>query len=728
MIIESIELNNFMCYYGHNKFDFTEGMNVIIGDTGYGKSKLYDGFYWAMYDQCFDTHDKKWMPTSHFGHSIISDKALFETKDGRITTSVIVTFKNLDKDSVYIVERKLTATRSEDEIKVDPKSEEIIIKKDLSYLNGHEVTNPNEKESIKAKILPDNIKPYMWFQGEQVESIIDFGESDSLTSAINVLSNITRFDKIREWSESWNLGTQNQYMRKARSLSKDKKKSEELEIERERLEKEIKRLNVKRQEQEDNLGTAQVRANDLLNKLEDANKIKELNRDIENLQRSLDQTLADENAKRIDFHKKLLNRKWILKGTEDLIDKFIKKYKDYQDARLDKLAELKAKAKVDNEILKRIQTRLPINVPQPMYIEKMLEEEKCLVCDREAPKGEDAWNKIKELLDTSKEKSPTVSEDDVAPNNFSLEFDQLANNAYAMQQLIKRIDEDINSALQEIAKIESRKQGYSKDVEKKKLLIANLISESGLSADEASRITNEYQTQNDFAQQFSGNLERTKLQIEIKVKELKRIEAELNDLVSGDMPETLIEKKDVFEAFQNIASSTRDRVFRKLVGQLEDEANKHYKNMMQENLSAQGIIKLVESSKGNYMPRLVDESGNILRQLNTSNIILIKLATIMSIISARQGSRDTDLYTLITDAPMSVFGEDYTLGFCKTVSNVYRQSIIMSKEFYSNQELRRTLMNDTEIKLGKVYMITPSIPEKERTNRNSLETKIEKLN
>jgi DNA sulfur modification protein DndD len=417
-----------------------------------------------------------------------------------------------------------------------------------------------------------------------------------------------------------------------------------------------------------------------------------------------------------------------LKGTEGLIDKYIKKYKDYKDARLDKLADLKAKAKADNAMLQRIQTRLPINVPQPMYIEKMLEEEKCLVCDREAPKGEDAWNKIKELLDSSKEKSPSVSEDDVAPNNFSLEFDQLSNNAYAMQQLIKGIDDDINSALQEITKIESRKQSYTKDVEKKKQLIANFITESGLSADEASRITSQYQTQNEYAQRFSGDLERTKLQIELKEKELKRIEAELRDLVSGDMPDALIEKKEIFEAFQHIAGSTRDRVFKKLVSQLEDEANKHYKNMMQGNLSAQGIIKLVESSKGNFMPRLVDEGGNILSQLNTGNIILIKLATIMAIISARQGSRDTDLYTLITDAPMSVFGEDYTIGFCKTVSHVYRQSIIMSKEFYQNEELRRDLMNDKEIKRGNIYMITPSIPEKDRANRNSLETKIQKLN
>lgn len=53
MIIDKIELLNFLCYAGENTFEFREGINVIIGDNGYGKSKLYDAFYWVMYDQVF---------------------------------------------------------------------------------------------------------------------------------------------------------------------------------------------------------------------------------------------------------------------------------------------------------------------------------------------------------------------------------------------------------------------------------------------------------------------------------------------------------------------------------------------------------------------------------------------------------------------------------------------------------------------------------------------------
>jgi DNA sulfur modification protein DndD len=60
MILKSIELNNFMCYSGeNNKFEFKEGINLIIGDNGYGKSKLFDAFYWVMYDQVFDSNKKQ---------------------------------------------------------------------------------------------------------------------------------------------------------------------------------------------------------------------------------------------------------------------------------------------------------------------------------------------------------------------------------------------------------------------------------------------------------------------------------------------------------------------------------------------------------------------------------------------------------------------------------------------------------------------------------------------
>lgn len=728
MIIESIEVNNFMCYAGVNEFEFTEGMNVVIGDNGYGKSKLYDAFYWAMYDECFDTNEKKWKKTRFIGRSIISDKAIHEANDGLVRASVKITFKDEAKDTQYNIERILTAQKLEGNVVVDNDSVEEVTFRQIAGMTGKIVTSPEEIERIKRKVLPDNIRPYMWFQGEQVESIIDFGESDSLTQAINVLSNISRYDDISEVAESWAKSAMDQYHRKVKSLSSDRSKSDELEGKRKIIVERIDLLEEDIRKYRENLGNAEEDADKLVNKQEEATKIRELDAQRKILEGQLQQSVEEEKQERIDLHKKLFTRHWVLKGTENLVKAYNEKYGKYQTVKLHKRAEIQARLNIEEEIRNKLQTRLPINVPEPVYIEKMLEEERCLVCDREAKKGSEAWNTMRQLLERPKVENKELGTEEPSLQDFESSFRKLSQNGYSMEQEINRADEDIRDTFQRINRLDARRRKQADDLGKINRNISNMVTESSIDPERAKNLLSELQAKNDYAKRFRGSLTLSEEELKRKNEELEAIDRQLSALVKEDLPSWLEEKKQILSDFKEIAHSTRERVFRKLVKQLEDEANKHYRQMMQGNLSSQGIIKLKESTKGNYMPRLVDEQGNPLMQLNTGNIILIKLATIMAIISARQDSRDTELYTLITDAPMSVFGEDYTMGFCKTVSKVYRQSIIMSKEFYKNETLRRQLLNDSSIRLGKVYMITPSIPESERANRNSLSTHIKALN
>jgi len=728
MIIESIEITNFMCYAGENRFDFTEGMNVIIGDNGYGKSKLYDAFYWAMYDECYDTNEKEWKKTRLIGNSLISDKAVFESSDSLVRASVKLTFKDIAKDCQYIVERILTGQKKGQEFITDTDSVEEITYRQIAGMTGKLITSPDEVDRIKKKVLPDNIRPYMWFQGEQVESIIDFGERDSLTQAINVLSNISRFDEISEVADAWGESASDQYHRKVKSLSTDKDSSDRLEGERNKIVERITLLEKDLRQYKDNLGTAEEETDKLVNKQEEAIQIRELDVRRKGLEQQLTQTVEEEQFERVDLYQKMFSRRWVLKGSADLVKAYNGKFSAYNDIKITKRAEAKARIEAENNIIKKLQTRLPVNVPEPHNVEKMLRLERCLVCNREAEEGSEAWEAIRQLLSEPDNDLQELEKELATNHNFESDFRRLSQHGYAMEQDIHRVDADIKSALRRLNRLDKRRRSLADDVEKVNNDYANLVTESAIDGERAKRLLSELQAKNEFANRFRANLTRAEIELERKQKELEEIDAKLGDLVKGELPAWLEEKKKLLMDFRDLAQSTRERVFDKLVKQLEDEANKHYRQMMQGNLSAQGIIKLMESSKGNYMPRLVDGEGNPLMQLNTGNIILIKLSTIMAIISARQGSRDTDLYTLITDAPMSVFGEDYTIGFCKTVSSVYRQSIIMSKEFYKNETLRRQLLTDSEINLGKVYMITPSIAESERSNRNSLSTNIKALN
>jgi DNA sulfur modification protein DndD len=717
-----------MCYAGQNSMEFTEGINVIIGDNGYGKSKLYDAFYWVMYDQVFVPEKKEFQNTKSVKSKIISDKAKAEIKDGRVTASVSITFHNIEKDNVFILERKYSVTLRDGLTVESNDSEFTVMKKDLSYLNAKMVNDEEEKRRIIHSILPPQIKDYLWFQGEQVESIIDFNKQDTLTKAINVLSSIKRYDELKEIATSAAKSGNSEYDREVKRLSKDLDKSEELEKQKKQAEGKIEDLIIDEKEAKDNLSRAEEKAENLLSKLSDATKItefKQRKKSVLEQIKTLNETLNEEQT---SFHRKMFRNKWVLKGTGFLHEEFSTKFLTYESFKLKKAADLKAKNDIESEIQKKLQTRLPIDVPEPIYVQKMLEEEKCLVCDRVAKKDSDAWNKIKELIDRPKVSSnPKITELSTL-QNFSDDFKRLYQNGLSLTHRISDIDQDITETLKKINDINGKIRLANNEMKKVDEDIQKLVSDSSQTLEDAESIVAEFSIQNKYVKDFTEKVNKITQQIEHSKKTLNSINDQLKDLVTGEIPKWLIEKKQVLNDFEEIAVSTRDRVFSNLIAQLEKEANNHYTAMTSGNKSTRGQIKLRKLPNGNFMPEITDSTGNPLLGSNTSNLILVKLAAIMAIISAKSNDGIVSFYSLITDAPTSVFGEDYTIGFCKTVSKVYRQSIIMSKEFYKNQALRTELMTNSEIKIGKVYLITPSIPETERADRKNLSTSIELLN
>src|SRR5690606_11015645 len=116
---------------------------------------------------------------------------------------------------------------------------------------------------------------YLWFQGEQVESIIDFNKQDTLTKAINVLSSITRYDELKGIAISAAKAGNTEYDREVKRLSKDAGKSEQLEIEKTKLETVISNLQIDEQEAKENLSRAEEKCETLLSKISDATKVSE---------------------------------------------------------------------------------------------------------------------------------------------------------------------------------------------------------------------------------------------------------------------------------------------------------------------------------------------------------------------------------------------------------------------------------------------------------------------
>ena len=57
MKINSITINNFQSYYGEQTIEFGDGLNLVIGNGGKGKSKLFNAFYWVLFGKIYVTSE-----------------------------------------------------------------------------------------------------------------------------------------------------------------------------------------------------------------------------------------------------------------------------------------------------------------------------------------------------------------------------------------------------------------------------------------------------------------------------------------------------------------------------------------------------------------------------------------------------------------------------------------------------------------------------------------------
>lgn len=721
MIIEKIVLENFQCYYGEKTLEFIEGINVIIGSNGYGKSKLYDAFYWVMYDKIFNSQSKQFIPTSEAKSGLISDKAIAETANGAVQTVVSITFYKDAEGPRFTLQRKYEIKINDGVIKQSTKSEFQISKKDRSYMSAKLVTDQEEIDRILERILPGNIKDYLWFQGEQVESIIDFNQQDTLEKAINALSDMKRYDEIMRIAESAAKHGKSEFEKETKRFARNSEDYEQKLKERDRISTDINHLEQEIVQSENNLAKAENHIQALAAKFEDSQEIVKLEGEKKQILQNLKTLTETQDDQQNKFYRKMFKSSWILKGTESLAHDYEKIFDAYNDKKIDEESTERAKKLHTEELNRQFTLLLPVDVPEPIHIRKMLEVEKCLVCDRDAKKGSAAYQRLEEHLKRSESHQVSRS---VNKNDFSGEFKKLYRNCLEQIKIIKSIDETINETLESKIQLQRRIKSQNDELDSISAKIETLLSINALDSDSSKGIVDTYTIQVRNAQKYRDEITLKEQRLKSLEELLNTIQEQLDKNVSK-LPEYLKSKYDTLIDFEKIAGSTRGRVFQNLITKLEDEANMHYVDMTQGNKASRGKIKLQKRGL-NYMPEIVDSEGRIMGGLNTSNLILVKLSAIMAIVSAK--SHSGTAYSLITDAPTSVFGEDYTIGFCKTISKVYKQSIVMSKEFYQNENLKKQLLTNPDIKLGKVYQITPSLKEEERENRDNLETNITPIN
>ncbi|MCL3779510.1 hypothetical protein EMN47_03815 [Prolixibacteraceae bacterium JC049] len=732
MIIKSIAIENFQCYSGpkeNNTFEFRDGLNVIIGDNGSGKSKLYDAFFWVLYDKIFNSSTRDLEPTSHVGINLLSDSAKFNCELNQSVTATIQLIledkkSNSQYPDGYLLQRSFKIKRVKElEDFNDPNAWEVASKsittaekKDI--LNFKPLHGDDSFSKIVDKLLPTAMKPYLWFQGEQVDSLIDFKKEDSLTEAINILSDISHYDFLIEVSEKVFNQASGAYKTELIRNSKLSKNANDLQKRQEELENNIKKAEKDLEQIQEQLLYAKENKDELLGKIEDAKELEKLKVEIETSKNKVNRVKNRLENARKNFNSNLFSKKWLLRNAAPYLDQFESLLKEYYEKRENQ----KIDYKIELQQEEARKNRLPENVPNKVYLGEMLKEKQCFLCDRSFEEGDHAHQYITSILE--KAKSNRVRYSDFLQNDLKKNFDALYTTAsYLRNHDIGTVDQSIQNELERINEIEDQQQIAIEEYKTIQDKLNHLLATTKVDKDESNKIINLFNQLDSSKDHFKEQEIHTKNRLEENKAELKKVLADLKESLGADINQGIALRKEITEAFAELSKSTRNMVYGEQIKRIEEEANKHFQKMTEENSSVRGRIILEKRGKS-YMPKNVDENGVELTSINDSNIILIKLATIMAIVSAKGV---TGLHPMISDAPTSKFSDNYTMGFCKTINKVFKQSIIISYDFYQNLELRNRLLNEVN-GLGSVYVIEPSTSEESRMSRIDLSTKITTLN
>lgn len=527
----------------------------------------------------------------------------------------------------------------------------------------------NRYEEIKEWLIPVDVRPYVWFQGERgINNLIDTSNNTSLRNVIKKLSDIDRWDKYIQVTQKAYETAKNAFDLELRKSEKGRQEIEQLQTESRLLEGHIARLEQQITTASQNHQAAEEKKNTLLASIEFAQKINEFTQAREQAKKGHEIAVKQLDAFNESLSRKLFTDNWVLLDTAFLLRKFEEKVDAYDDA----VAIRKATANLTEQV--KLQIRLPDNVPEPMYVRQMLTEEHCKVCDRPAPLGSEAYEAIKSLLLPE----PEILQPERPRTNLKSFFRQLMQNGLGMQSSI----ESNNGRVQQSMLDGQTKQEHVATTQiELEARIRDLQDQEQLSGITNARdIVNSMDAAIADITKYSRDLDKYRSQKEQHETRQQANNKRLSELSEGQVPAHLTQKKDILSDVAELAKRVKEAKYRELVQQLEDAANEHYRNINAPTGAFYGSIRFMQTPDGGYRPAILDNDGREVGNLNTSLVSSLKLSIIMAIVSANKTRSYALFYPLISDAPVSDFDAVKALTFFGETANTFRQSIVIVKE------------------------------------------------
>lgn len=686
MIIKSIIIENFLCYFGtENSFDFGNGPTIIFGQNKSGKSKLFDAFNWVLYDKAYDTDKESWEPTSKWGDNIVNLKAKKECLYKKsVNTSVSLKF-NTENNEEYFLTREFAITNLGKNKWDVPSYSELSLtktdkKKNDTFFEGKEVTD------IIKGLFPENLSKYFFFQGENISHIMRLNSRSDFTKALKDLSRIEIFEKVKHYSNKVYKSIENEFQSKEDNNKEVQKRKIELSKNIDFLNGAISSLAEQKEnyiKERDKSKEIYDNKNDELRKYEECS---DLIHEIELLKKDLEIS-TNKSFSKYEEQKKDIFEVWMYAGTEELLNGFINLYLSHKREK---------------------------KIPEPIsqdFINEMLHEQICKICNRKAQKGSNEFKNIESFLN-----------DKAVDKQIELIM-ALYSKAEVSRRKYKNIQNEIKSFYEEIEKIGLRINEVNSRIKVKEKELENVIPKGLKKGDlETVRIQslksardNSY---NDYIEN-EGKIKHLIGRIEAKQDELRRLEKEFKSIIDSSTNKIEREKMKVAERLKILTNNMHDYFLKTLYKNIEDETNKYYSEMTKQNPAISGKVKIDYEEEEIYT---VDNNSVRLVNLNQANKVSLQISFVASILSVSNKFWVT-YFPFIADAPISALGGNNKLTAIETMIDTFSQSILILKDdaFIGNNEsvkndpVRKLIKNNTKIENSYELLMEGDSIENQRT-------------
>lgn len=718
MIIKNITVRNFQSYFGTQTLEFSKGLNLVIGNGGKGKSKLFNAFYWVLFGKIYIT-GIGWCVTDTLPqsakftmkrHEFINKKALFEAKeDEKVITSVEIELED-DKGMIYQIERSVSATRLKSS---DWQSDQAwnvssnMLKISFDSVNGTQVRNDLLAEDKIIELFPDGIRNYIWFQGESLESLINFRNKDTLKAAVKHISYFPYYEKLSEIISKSKIKIANQETKHLKEVNKHNSNVKGLVSTIDTLNFKISKEEETKSQLESNIDKIKIALADGETKMSGLASFSALVKKYKDCENEIVR-LNNEISRIDEFQREKLPQLWLLRGIDSMIaesKQIIEKHKEEEDT-------VPEKKYLDN--------------PSRPKLEEILRDGKCFVCGSDVTEGNEAYHYIQERL-RLQEKYLKDMEDYKNNLQFSKQFNMFIGKIQdypdALLISLSKIDKQWKDSEDNLEKYLAIRR---KKLEEKRTLdeqIEDVKKKYGVDpvkqAETAGIIDSTIRASRSTLESQQRKLDTSKQTLANYKADLRSAEKELEKIGNKDssvtkVPET--EWKNISIFLEDICKRVQENARKELLHKIEERANIFYRKFTEHDNGYKGDVKISEDYTIEF------DAG-----LNTSHEDRKKMSIINALLSLNQEAMGT-YYPFISDAPTSNFDLETTHKYLLGIKDIFGQSIIMTKDVDLESDKYQDLIHQNNV--SRIYLLGSELycEDNKEPELHEVSTKVTQLN